>query len=91
MAVARTAPLELAFLLGELGRTSLRGSGECGDCCRAAGNASVELVAVKNRAAVALGRRGGRARAKKLSKKERKEIARLGGLARQRKRKGEKC
>jgi hypothetical protein len=36
----------------------------------------------KNPAAVALGRRGGKARSKKLGKKQRKEIARLGGRAR---------
>jgi general stress protein YciG len=36
----------------------------------------------KNPAAVQLGRRGGKARGKKLSKEKRKEIARLGGLAR---------
>lgn len=34
----------------------------------------------KNPAAVALGLRGGAARAKKLSKKRRREIARMGGL-----------
>ena len=36
----------------------------------------------KNPAAVSLGRRGGKARGKKLSKQRRREIARLGGLAR---------
>jgi hypothetical protein len=36
----------------------------------------------KNPAAVQLGRRGGKTRAKKLSKQRREEIARLGGLAR---------
>ena len=36
----------------------------------------------KNPAAVTLGARGGKARAKKLSEQKRKEIARLGGLAR---------
>lgn len=40
------------------------------------------LMATKNPAAVQLGRRGGKARAKKLSKEKRKEIARLGGRAR---------
>jgi general stress protein YciG len=35
----------------------------------------------KNRAAVALGRRGGKARAKALTKARRSEIARLGGAA----------
>jgi len=39
----------------------------------------------KNPGAVALGRRGGKARAKKLSREERKEIARRGGIARWRK------
>lgn len=45
----------------------------------------------KNSAAVTLGRRGGKkggpARAKKLTKSQRTAIARKGGLARQRKRK----
>jgi hypothetical protein len=36
----------------------------------------------KNPAAVQLGRRGGKARGKKLPKQQRKKIARLGGLAR---------
>ncbi len=36
----------------------------------------------KNPAAVQLGRRGGKARSKALSKQKRREIARLGGLAR---------
>jgi hypothetical protein len=44
----------------------------------------------KNPAAVQLGQRGGKARGKKLSKQERKEIARLGGLARWKKAR-EKC
>jgi hypothetical protein len=44
----------------------------------------------KNPAAVQLGRRGGKARGKKLSKLKLKEIARLGGLARWKK-VGEKC
>jgi general stress protein YciG len=38
----------------------------------------------KNPAAVALGKKGGNARAKKLTKKRRQEIARMGGLARAR-------
>lgn len=47
-------------------------------------------MAKKNPAAVKLGRRGGKVRAERLSKQERKEIARLGGLARWKKA-GEKC
>jgi len=39
-------------------------------------------VKKKNPAAVMLGKRGGKARAKKLSKRKRKEIAQQGGLAR---------
>jgi len=44
----------------------------------------------KNPAAVKLGRLGGAARAKRLSKRRRKEIARLGALARWEKARG-KC
>jgi hypothetical protein len=39
-------------------------------------------MAKKHPGAVQLGKLGGKARSKKLSKKQRKEIARLGGLAR---------
>ena len=40
------------------------------------------IMRQKNPAAVELGRRGGKARGQKLSKQQRKEIARKGGLAR---------
>lgn len=43
----------------------------------------------KNAAAVALGRKGGLARAAKLTKKQKREIAKKGGLARQRASKGD--
>lgn len=46
------------------------------------GKLASAAVKKKNPAAVSLGTRGGKARAKKLSKKRRKEIARLGGLKR---------
>jgi hypothetical protein len=39
-------------------------------------------MAKKHPGAVQLGKLGGKARSKKLSKKQRKEIARLGGFAR---------
>jgi hypothetical protein len=39
-------------------------------------------MAKKHPGAVALGKRGGKARSKKLSRKQRKDIARLGGFAR---------
>ena len=65
---------------------------ECIDASASAANEDLTVLLLsgklprsmgkKNSAAVQLGRRGGKARGKKLSKQKRKEIARLGGLAR---------